>query len=103
MVAGGFFSGTGFLGGTVTKDIRIYVLESVKMNDKQDKFSQCPEFSGQEGWSIGQGNRKPGQVPFGGVAGSGSSTTSGGSSSRTVSSGSSYTLKTQTHFNARID
>lgn len=33
--AGGFFSGTGFLGGTVTKDIMIYVLESVKKSEKQ--------------------------------------------------------------------
>lgn len=39
MVTGGFFSGTGFLGGMVTKDIRIYVLELVKMNEKQGKIS----------------------------------------------------------------
>lgn len=53
MTAGGFFSGTGFLGGTVTKDIRIYVLESVKKSEKQEKSSQCPECSGQEGLRFG--------------------------------------------------
>ena len=53
MTAGGFSSGTGFLGGTVTKDIRIYVLESVKKSEKQEKSSQCPECSGQEGLRFG--------------------------------------------------
>lgn len=36
MTAGGFFSGTGFFGGIVTKDIRIYVSESVRISEKQD-------------------------------------------------------------------
>lgn len=61
MTAGGFFSGTGFLGGTVTKDIRIYVLESVKKSEKQEKSSQCPECSGQEGLRFGQGSLVAGQ------------------------------------------
>lgn len=35
MTVGGFFSGTGFLGGTVTKDFRIYVLECVDMSEQE--------------------------------------------------------------------
>ena len=55
--AGGFFSGTGFLGGTVTKDITIYVLESVKKSEKQEK-SKHLESGGQEGPGLAKAARQ---------------------------------------------
>lgn len=42
-----FFSGTGFLGGTVTKDSRVYTLEAAKTNER--KTAQAARTGGPEG------------------------------------------------------
>lgn len=63
--------------------------------EKRDKSSERPELSGQEGERAADVSQQLScQVPCGGAAGSGSSTTSAGGSSGATSSGSSKALKT---------